>query len=47
VIKEISERLGKMDVRLQSIDEMLRWRFTAVENQVTILMRGHLEWEDK
>ena len=40
-------KMEKIEDRLKSIDEKLHWRLAALDNQVTILLRGHLEWEEK
>jgi hypothetical protein len=47
LIKEMFGELKNIAERVKSIDEKLHWRIGALENQVTILLRGHLEWEDK
>jgi hypothetical protein len=47
LIEKMAGRLENIEDRLKSIDEKLHWRFAALENQVTILLRGHLEWEEK
>ena len=46
-LEKLGGRLEKIEDRLKGIDEKLHWRLSAVENQTTILLRGHLEWEDK
>jgi len=46
-VREVGGHLGVISERLKSLDEKMGWRFGALENQVTILLRGHLEWEDR
>jgi hypothetical protein len=36
-----------MHLLMQAANEKNHWRMSALENQVTILLRGHLGWEDK
>jgi len=47
LLKELSVRLEGTKENLTTIDAKLEWRVGAVEKQADILLRGHLEWDDK
>jgi len=46
-VREVGSKLNVIDERLKGVDEKIGYRLNALDNQVTILLRGHLEWEEK
>jgi len=43
-VQKVLGELRLIDERIRSVDEKVGLRFKALDNQVTILLRGHMEW---
>jgi hypothetical protein len=44
---QVLETLNIISVDIKGLNEKFHWRINSLENQVEILLRGHLEWEGK
>jgi hypothetical protein len=43
-LQKMNGELQSISERLKGMDEKINWRFNALENEVTILLRGHMDW---